>query len=1134
MKTQISRDSFRSDKRYSGLYQQQGRMLVDADWNELMDIVKHRLDDALHQVVNSGAPLSGGVFDFSSDPPLIRWGTIYADGIRGELQPDESEDSPEAFDFTQQYDFPGAAAIAPSGDYRLYADVWERPVISLEDEDLRDPGLHGADTCTRTRTMAQIKWCPLSIDPEADTDLNPGKGNAGLDLTLRITGTGDGDGDPCGSEVTSIDPVTGNYLFRLEVHHVSGAAGNPDTIELKWSTENGAEQHWVRVDGELVDTVPVEFKTGDWIYEFYSDTSEAHLGVHLNTPAVDGFPVRFDLKVDGYPAVVPADAQYIRRWDGYCRLIRDDGWTVEGKDGVVDLTLVSPSTADAIATHGDVKFESGQVKIFLNNMVLALDLDEKQFVAGDYWQAVVRDNTEENDQVQLVSRLPLGIDHHYVTIARFEGDTMVAPESAAVRKMSFPALSDLTADKVGYDPTGVQTRWEDIHDDPALSMPLTVQAAIDDLVQNLESSDISYPLPACGAPLSVRNLLPAIKDLADATRLKINAMIDALLCELGAATLPCDDRGVDMPVQDALDNRVHKDGDTMTGKLTIQNDLAVTQHVGIDTSSPSAKLHVFGSEGTSLKTHGLMVLGDTGSQNISMDNNEIMARNSTVAANLNLNAQGGHVIINGVGAGSLNVGTESDFEARVNVNGTVKMSGFKMTTSPRNNYVLTSDANGVGRWKPSAAASWILTENGDLLADLNIVKGNVGIGTERPNALLHLSKQNVGDRHLLKIGNQNQPSREWSLDVDGAARMSINNEGAGKPFEALRINSDGAVGIGIENTVPNRIIDVNGHVSMKGGKYPNAGIWLKNASNVEEWFVGKSNEAGTNKIGFWSNKWLMVVQQDGNVGIGTTSPGKDMLDVRGRCYSSGGWQTTNADYAEYFETDTGKAIPVGTSVTVTEEGRIKEAKDGDAIIGIVTSHSAVVGNSYKEWPKKYLRDEFGQLIVEKVREELQVPKKKGTKKKRQKTTKHTITEEVVSQKVFLEKGKYVLKEVKEKIIRTVERPLFKEVDLYDAKGKKKIGMHKVPLMETYEEEEDVLDETGMPILEGSGEFITIEKPKLNPDYDSTRTYVQRSDRPEWCCVGLLGQLPLRKGNPVASGWVKMKDLSDKAELWLVK
>ena len=51
MKSQISRDSFRPERRYSGVYQQQGRMLTDADWNELQAIVKTRLDEALRDVL---------------------------------------------------------------------------------------------------------------------------------------------------------------------------------------------------------------------------------------------------------------------------------------------------------------------------------------------------------------------------------------------------------------------------------------------------------------------------------------------------------------------------------------------------------------------------------------------------------------------------------------------------------------------------------------------------------------------------------------------------------------------------------------------------------------------------------------------------------------------------------------------------------------------------------------------------------------------------------------------------------------------------------------------------------------------------------------------------------------------------
>jgi len=70
--------------------------------------------------------------------------------------------------------------------------------------------------------------------------------------------------------------------------------------------------------------------------------------------------------------------------------------------------------------------------------------------------------------------------------------------------------------------------------------------------------------------------------------------------------------------------------------------------------------------------------------------------------------------------------------------------------------------------------------------------------------------------------------------------------------------------------------------------------------------------------------------------------------------------------------------------------------------------------------------------------------------------------------------------------------------------------------------------------EGKTERAKVQKPILNPDYDPTREYVPRNQRPEWHPVGLLGQLHLRKGQPVAPTWVKIKDVSENVELWLVK
>ncbi|WP_172684239.1 hypothetical protein, partial [Desulfosarcina cetonica] len=56
----------------------------------------------------------------------------------------------------------------------------------------------------------------------------------------------------------------GNYLFRLEVHAVAGAADSPTALTLKWSSENGAEQFSAQAEGLM----PPGFVNARFLYEF--------------------------------------------------------------------------------------------------------------------------------------------------------------------------------------------------------------------------------------------------------------------------------------------------------------------------------------------------------------------------------------------------------------------------------------------------------------------------------------------------------------------------------------------------------------------------------------------------------------------------------------------------------------------------------------------------------------------------------------------------------------------------------------------------------------------------------------------------------------------------------------------------
>ena len=56
---------------------------------------------------------------------------------------------------------------------------------------------------------------------------------------------------------------------------------------------------------------------------------------------------------------------------------------------------------------------------------------------------------------------------------------------------------------------------------------------------------------------------------------------------------------------------------------------------------------------------------------------------------------------------------------------------------------------------------------------------------------------------------------------------------------------------------------------------------------------------------------------------------------------------------------------------------------------------------------------------------------------------------------------------------------------------------------------------------------------LNPDYDSSKKYNDRESRDEWQIVGLLGQVQITKGQPVASSWIRMGAVSSTVEMYYI-
>jgi len=519
MKTQTSRDSFRPAANYSGVYLQQGRMIVDADWNEATEIGKARLEAALLDAVASGAPRNGGLAIIKpAADVLIRPGVLYVEGVPARL------DGPAAgLALTAQPDYRNAPAL-PANNYRVYADVWERPVTALEDDELLDAGLHGADTATRTRTLLQVKWCAAGIDP-ADAAQNPPLGNAALRLRLRRIANAVNSCDPCAAEV-EVDERIGNYLFRVEVHDVFAEAGNRMLV-LKWSRDNGAEAY-------TPASFPEGFDQGDWAWEFFDGDSENLLGHHF--PA--GQPRRRGVLGKTFSAPAnPLPNRHVRQWDGYAKINLTGNTLVEGADRGVDL---SASLADE--AHAFFAITGGVLSINLELLELKLNLAGAVFVAGDFWQVPVREADDASGDWVLGTGTtgvpPKGIRHHYLQLAVVTpAGTLVAPTDARRRRMAFPPLTDIRAIDVGFTPTCAGL----------YGTAPNVQAALDALC-DIGAEDIGYTLPECGmAPgtgPTVRSLMatvPGFPDLDGAPKSpSVKDLLDALMCHLNAARLPYD------------------------------------------------------------------------------------------------------------------------------------------------------------------------------------------------------------------------------------------------------------------------------------------------------------------------------------------------------------------------------------------------------------------------------------------------------------------------------------------------------------------------------------------------------------------------------------------------------------------
>ncbi|MEK6321058.1 MAG: DUF6519 domain-containing protein [Acidobacteriota bacterium] len=318
MNGDLSRVTFDPLKHFTRVTLLQGRVQVDADWNEHAAILLHYMrtlaadligqhggpDDLFRGQANrtelikrncgfaiiatNGQP-AGSLSFFPSDDPLsddektllqakvknrvpllITPGHYYVDGLLCENE--------TYWRYSEQPDLRQAndeKLRNLNGRYLLYLDVWERHITALEDPSILEVALGGADTAARSKLVWQIKIGPELPLPGAgpgrpialscttfNTIFSPGVMNQ-LQPTnrgrIRAKAKEDSAADAADACITSPDARyrgMENQLYRVEIHQPGPALDATGS-----NREDAATFKWSRDNGTTV--AALKRKDGD-------------------------------------------------------------------------------------------------------------------------------------------------------------------------------------------------------------------------------------------------------------------------------------------------------------------------------------------------------------------------------------------------------------------------------------------------------------------------------------------------------------------------------------------------------------------------------------------------------------------------------------------------------------------------------------------------------------------------------------------------------------------------------------------------------------------------------------------------------------------------------------------------------
>lgn len=407
--------SWRDERRrnFNGVLHQQGRVLLDADWNAQTVINNDWQDTAAEDIIGAG------VAAVPSDRPNgfkitaaqhvladqnvqlnVTPGRVWADGLLTELYGEPDPDSANDVARVATYLKPPVqdpafdeSTINTGARDAVILEVWREEINSFQlPEILIEPALGGPDTTERVHTAMAFRLMRLEPDDTCENirgrlkDDFSKKGK--LKVTLKPVSPGAGD-----CPVVAGGGYTGfeHNMYRIEIAEVT--SGGP---QFKWSQYGGGlvgRGHFDVAKKEVAIKANLQAIINSGLSSFYLeaveyDTLLGHWRVTYGAPATLNNNI-LSLGVTNFGALPnnpqPTDTAFFRLWNGIA--------PVQDFASIAELP---------------------------NNVGILLDFETpaaSNYVPGDYWTFPVRAGEIANDEILIDAKAPQGIRYHRVPLA---------------------------------------------------------------------------------------------------------------------------------------------------------------------------------------------------------------------------------------------------------------------------------------------------------------------------------------------------------------------------------------------------------------------------------------------------------------------------------------------------------------------------------------------------------------------------------------------------------------------------------------------------------------------------------------------------------------------------------------------